>query len=282
MATVPVHFMRNALAHAGKGQRRIVSAWIGTAFAEADPDAARTQWRNVADQLRGRGTVQRDLFSEDRGGWITDAALLERLVAEHMERAAEAIRAEGWKWVEVGLQAPEACWRLRRIMAHEVPLSDTDAARRLELTARYDALAEQHEGDAEVPTRSRPSWPRASRNWTRSVPRSGSIARRTSRAGASGGRSPELPKPRAPALSAASESELEAHRMAGLQAEFARQPELALLVLLHGLATDAFYGRYGETVVTLLVYRASGSCGDRWPGPASHQEDRHHHTFSPS
>jgi transposase-like protein len=49
-----VHFMRNALAHAGKGQRRIVSAWIGTAFAEADPGAARTQWRNVADQLRPR------------------------------------------------------------------------------------------------------------------------------------------------------------------------------------------------------------------------------------
>jgi len=29
-----VHFMRNALAYAGKTQRRIVSAWIGTAFAQ--------------------------------------------------------------------------------------------------------------------------------------------------------------------------------------------------------------------------------------------------------
>jgi transposase-like protein len=49
-----VHFMRNAMAHAGKTQRRIVSAWIGTAFAQDDADAARTQWRNVADQLRPR------------------------------------------------------------------------------------------------------------------------------------------------------------------------------------------------------------------------------------
>src|SRR6478752_603150 len=49
-----VHFMRNALAHAGKTQRRIVSAWIGTAFAQDDADAARTQWRTVADQLRPR------------------------------------------------------------------------------------------------------------------------------------------------------------------------------------------------------------------------------------
>ncbi len=49
-----VHFMRNVLAHAGKGHRRLVSAWIGTAFAEADADAARRQWRSVADQLRSR------------------------------------------------------------------------------------------------------------------------------------------------------------------------------------------------------------------------------------
>lgn len=39
-------------AHAGKTQRRIVSAWIGTAFAEADASAAHAQWRTVADQLR--------------------------------------------------------------------------------------------------------------------------------------------------------------------------------------------------------------------------------------
>ena len=29
-----VHFMHNATAHAGKTQRRLVSAWIGTAFAK--------------------------------------------------------------------------------------------------------------------------------------------------------------------------------------------------------------------------------------------------------
>src|SRR5467141_2426272 len=48
-----VHFMRNALAYAGKTQRRIVSAWVGTAFAQDDA-AARKQWREVADQARPR------------------------------------------------------------------------------------------------------------------------------------------------------------------------------------------------------------------------------------
>ena len=45
-----VHFMRNALAHAGKTQRRIVSAWVATAFGQDDAEAARKQWRQVADQ----------------------------------------------------------------------------------------------------------------------------------------------------------------------------------------------------------------------------------------
>src|SRR5436853_431385 len=47
-----VHFMRNVLAHAGKSGRRVVSAFIATAFAQDDGEAARTQWRKVADQLR--------------------------------------------------------------------------------------------------------------------------------------------------------------------------------------------------------------------------------------
>ena len=46
--------MRNAMAHAGKTQRRIVSAWIGTAFAQDDAAAARTRRRQVADQARPR------------------------------------------------------------------------------------------------------------------------------------------------------------------------------------------------------------------------------------
>ena len=46
--------MRNALAYAGKTQRRIVSAWVGTAFAQDDAQAARKQRREVADQARLR------------------------------------------------------------------------------------------------------------------------------------------------------------------------------------------------------------------------------------
>jgi transposase-like protein len=44
--------MRNVLAHAGRSGRRVVSAFIATAFAQDDAATARTQWRLVADQLR--------------------------------------------------------------------------------------------------------------------------------------------------------------------------------------------------------------------------------------
>ena len=49
-----VHFMRNALAHALKTQRRMVSAAIATAFAQDSAEAAHEQWRVVAEQLRGK------------------------------------------------------------------------------------------------------------------------------------------------------------------------------------------------------------------------------------
>ena len=47
-----VHFARNALAHAGKSGRRVVSALMATAFAQDDAAAAKAQWRKVSDQLR--------------------------------------------------------------------------------------------------------------------------------------------------------------------------------------------------------------------------------------
>ena len=49
-----VHFLRNALAYANKGQRQMVFALINTIFAQETPEAAHEQWRIVTDQLRGK------------------------------------------------------------------------------------------------------------------------------------------------------------------------------------------------------------------------------------
>ena len=57
-----VHFLRNALAHAGKGQRQMVLAAINTAFAQDSFDSASQQWRVVADQLREKFPKLADLL----------------------------------------------------------------------------------------------------------------------------------------------------------------------------------------------------------------------------
>ena len=44
-----VHFARNAMAYAGKSGRRVVSAFIATAYVQETPETAKGQWRKVAD-----------------------------------------------------------------------------------------------------------------------------------------------------------------------------------------------------------------------------------------
>ena len=52
------------------------------------------------------GFVLRDLFQQDDGGWLQDPVLLDRLVGEKLKAEAEAIAAEGWKWIEVAVSFP--------------------------------------------------------------------------------------------------------------------------------------------------------------------------------
>ena len=59
-----VHFMRNALAHARKGQREMVAAAIRTAFFQKDADTATRQWRQIADSLRPRSEMLAKLMDD--------------------------------------------------------------------------------------------------------------------------------------------------------------------------------------------------------------------------
>src|SRR3954463_14670534 len=63
------------------------------------------------------GTIARDLFGQDHGGWFEDVALLERLVDEKLQAAAGEVMAEGWKWVEnrARLPLPSHLWPVARV-----------------------------------------------------------------------------------------------------------------------------------------------------------------------
>ncbi len=57
------------------------------------------------------GAIERDLFSEDDEGYLIDTDLVNRLVTKELAAAADAVRAEGWSWVEHAIDFP---WNHRR------------------------------------------------------------------------------------------------------------------------------------------------------------------------
>ncbi|ODT22658.1 MAG: DNA-binding protein [Hyphomicrobium sp. SCN 65-11] len=98
------------------------------------------------------GTILRDLFEPDDGGWLQEPALLEKLVAERLEREADSIRAEGWKWIEVVTELPYGFSHgLRQLSGREVPLTDEEAATRDSLQVEFDKLEAEYAEAHEVP-----------------------------------------------------------------------------------------------------------------------------------
>ena len=98
------------------------------------------------------GIVMRDLFQGDDGGWLQDVVLIERLVAEKLEREAQAVRAEGWKWIEV---APDFAYGhhfgLRQLRGDKVPLTAEEEATRDALRAEYDQLEKTYADGEDLP-----------------------------------------------------------------------------------------------------------------------------------
>ncbi|GAB1717629.1 MAG: DNA-binding protein [Nitrobacter sp.] len=97
------------------------------------------------------GNIIRDLFTEDRGGFYEDAALLDRLVIEKLERiGAQVQEAEGWKWVSVNIDYPHGNG-MRRTYPHPVELSEEDEAAYAAAQEGYDRLSSEYEGAEELP-----------------------------------------------------------------------------------------------------------------------------------
>ncbi|KZD22809.1 ParB/RepB/Spo0J family partition protein [Tardiphaga robiniae] len=97
------------------------------------------------------GTILRDLFTEDRGGYFEDVALLDLLVMAKLGRAATAVQeAEGWKWTQVHLDYPHS-HGLRRTYPQPVDLSAEDQAALDAAQAEFNSLTEQYESAEELP-----------------------------------------------------------------------------------------------------------------------------------
>ncbi|MEM7397307.1 MAG: ParB/RepB/Spo0J family partition protein [Pseudomonadota bacterium] len=112
----------------------------------------RAQFVGLDDYVEAGGEVLRDLFQTDDGGWLQDAALLETMVTEKLKDEAEAIRAEGWHWIEAGTDFPYGhTYDLRRIRGEAEPMSEEDERTYKALKAEYDKLEDDYAEADELP-----------------------------------------------------------------------------------------------------------------------------------
>jgi ParB family chromosome partitioning protein len=223
--------------------------------------------------------VLRDLFDDEGSGWLTDAALVNKLAAEKLDRAADAVRGENWKWVEI---IPELSWEALKTFGKATPdrspPTEAQQAEIAALTAEGDALmaeyGEEPEDDAITERLGRIQeriadlaegeelWPDAAKANAGAVIgighdgaldiRRGLIkpedkaavkkADKANNAAKTGSKGNSVAGSGAgQGFSAALIEDLTAHRTAALQAMLADNPKVALAAVVHALALDCLY-----------------------------------------
>jgi len=99
----------------------------------------------------GGGSILRDLFTEDGGGWFEDVGLLDRLVSEKLAGLVDEARArEGWKWAEAAGEYAEVS-ALGRVYPVAVERSEADAAAIVALSEEYDRLVAETDSAETLP-----------------------------------------------------------------------------------------------------------------------------------
>ena len=112
----------------------------------------RVQFIGVDAYVEAGGSVMRDLFQGDDGGWLQDVALVDMMVTERLNEEANAIAAEGWKWIEVAPDFPYGhTYGLRQLRGEPVALTDEEERTRDAFQAELDRLTEEYSEADELP-----------------------------------------------------------------------------------------------------------------------------------
>jgi ParB family transcriptional regulator, chromosome partitioning protein len=183
----------------------------------------------VAHYEQAGGALTRDLFGGDGDLFLDNAALLQKLVAEKLDREADSLRKQGWKWVEVQADLTTAdFYRLTIVSTATHGFAASDPAAR---SYAGIILGIDHDGQLKtIPGVLRPDDAKAlARARTPEGKGSAKVAASATVAQSTG------------ALPAPVIEELTAIRTMALRAEILNRPELALAILVHDLALVMFY-----------------------------------------
>ncbi|WP_342706052.1 ParB N-terminal domain-containing protein [Burkholderia arboris] len=120
--------------------------YLRQAITRAEIDASRSRlvrFIGLDTYEAAGGYVRRDLFSDDgNAGYIADAELLQRLVAQKLDVAAEEVRAEGWGWTETRVERDVLeLNRYGKLRPIQRPFTDDEQREMNALTALQDDLA---------------------------------------------------------------------------------------------------------------------------------------------
>lgn len=106
-------------------------------------DDRRARFVGAETYVNAGGQIIRDLFTEDGGGYINDAGLLDAIVLQRLTAIAVGIQgAEGWKWAEGHLDFPYS-QGMRRAFPHVVEQSEDDKAALAKAQDELMALSEE-------------------------------------------------------------------------------------------------------------------------------------------
>jgi ParB family chromosome partitioning protein len=232
------------------------------------------------DYRKAGGTIIRDLFDPEGGGFFADAALLDRLAREKLQGWADSVAKEGWRWVVADLELDrEAAADMRRVYAKPVKLSVKERKQLRKLEHRYDALCEKY-ADEDPPAAEaaklvrietaiealrreeydRQDLARAgafvtlAQDGSLRVERGYVRAEDEAKTKNANGKAEKAEGP--PPLSEKLLAELSAHRTSALRNELAKRPDTALLALLHALVLDAFFQNRDGSCVEITAKRA--------------------------
>jgi ParB family chromosome partitioning protein len=254
-------------------------------------DDRRAQFVTVAAYVEAGGGVITDLFQTESEGYLTDPALLDRLVNEKLEREAEAVRQEGWSWVEIITDPAgfDALPEFGQVRGKRQPLPAKQAKALAKLERERDSLSECDDPtceqverldtlDAEIAALSETAFTFSDRQKARagaivSFDHRGKleVMRGLVRPEDVTAKKPDdeenppvlrSPKGEAGCFSAALAAALTAHRTAALRAVLADRHDVALAAAAHALALPVFYiGHDGSALAlraTVPYLRAEG------------------------